>query len=420
MLCTLIEIYRILSNIHLLPRLFKRSHFCGHCFKHYTSLSHHILIYLHHKQCSSYSSMKSYHLFLSFFLGGFFLLNSCQSKVPGLVSKPLAMGKINGMTLVVDDTTSSRKLVDTFETIFEAPYPVLPAVEPIFDVKVISYQELLGIKYMNERRTFLLVANLSDTASQVTKMVRADLGDEKIKRAKSDTSFNLTFGLDKWAKGQLIIYVFGKDQKSIENALTMRFNTIAQKINAHDYENLKSSVFGNDGENTEMESVILEKFGFNIQIPKLYVKAIEEDNFLWLRYDNKIVNQSIVIQKFPYKNESQWSVDSLIALRNRYGKKYITTGQPNAYMTTNTKDLPTLDYTYTHNGIFMREIRGIWETENDFMGGPYVSYAVYNKPKGELIFIDTFVYAPGEDKRDLVQKLDCIVKTLSLPSLGGK
>ncbi|MCB0659990.1 MAG: DUF4837 family protein, partial [Saprospiraceae bacterium] len=55
-----------------------------------------------------------------------------------------------------------------------------------------------------------------------------------------------------------------------------------------------------------------------------------------------------------------------------------------------------------------------------FMGGPYVSYAVYNKPKGELIFIDTFVYAPGEDKRDLVQKLDCIVKTLSLPSLGGK
>ena len=30
------------------------------------------------------------------------------------------------------------------------------------------------------------------------------------------------------------------------------------------------------------------------------------------------------------------------------------------------------------------------------------------KPKGELIFIDTFVYALGEDKRDLVQKLDCI------------
>ena len=33
-----------------------------------------------------------------------------------------------------------------------------------------------------------------------------------------------------------------------------------------------------DGENTEMESVILENL-FNIQIPKLYVKAIEEDNF---------------------------------------------------------------------------------------------------------------------------------------------
>ncbi|MBC7886229.1 MAG: DUF4837 family protein, partial [Saprospiraceae bacterium] len=83
------------------------------------------------------------------------------------------------------------------------------------------------------------------------------------------------------------------------------------------------------------------------------------------------------------------------------------------YMSTNVIDLPTYEYTYTHNGVYVKEVRGIWETVNDFMGGPFISYVLYNEKKGEIVFIDAFVFAPGKEKRDFVQQLDCIVKTAS-------
>lgn len=334
--------------------------------------------------------------------------------------KPLAIGKINKIDIVADESLLEQGLKDTIETIFQSPYPVLPAYEPIFDLRFLTYNDLVGIDYIQNLRTYLVIANLTDTASQITKMLKTDIGAENFHKALRDSTFNISIGTDKWARGQMIFYIFGKDRKSIENALTTKFNTIAKRMNAHDYESLKASVYGATGENIKINELIFKKFGFNIKIPRNYVAALEDDNFLWLRFDNKMIIQSLVIQKFPYKSENQWSVDSIIAMRNAYGKKYITTGQKDAYMTTNTKDLPTFDYTYEHHGLFIREVRGIWETENDFKGGPYISYVIHNPSKNEIIFIDAFVFAPGEDKRELVQQLDCIVKSVTIPGIDKK
>ncbi|MBK8885882.1 MAG: DUF4837 family protein [Saprospiraceae bacterium] len=42
------------------------------------------------------------------------------------------------------------------------------------------------------------------------------------------------------------------------------------------------------------------------------------------------------------------------------------------------------------------------------------------KPKSEIVFIDVFVFAPGEEKRDFIQQLDCIIKTASFPGVKKK
>ena len=51
----------------------------------------------------------------------------------------------------------------------------------------------------------------------------------------------------------------------------------------------------------------------------------------------------------------------------------------------------------------------------DFLGGPFASYAILNEKKGEIVFIDTFVYAPGVEKRNMMQQLDYIAKHAKLP-----
>ncbi|MEZ4912366.1 MAG: DUF4837 family protein [Saprospiraceae bacterium] len=335
-------------------------------------------------------------------------------------TKPLAIGKINKLDIIIDPNLLNNGLKDTIESIFESPYPVLPAYEPIFNLRFLTYQDLQSIKYIKNLRTYLVIANVSDTASHITKMLKEDIGTENFHKALKDSTYSYSVGTDKWARGQLIIYIFGKNIESITNTLTNKFNAIAKRINIHDNESLNASIYGATGENKVVNDLILNKFGFNIRIPKNYVVAIDDDNFLWLRFDNKIAIQSLVIEKFPYHSEKQWSVDSIIALRNAYGKKYITTEQKNAFMITNTEDLPTFDFSYEHHGFFMREVRGIWETENDFKGGPYISYVIHNSAKNEIIFIDAFVFAPGEDKRDLMQQLDHIVKTVTIPGVENK
>jgi hypothetical protein len=122
--------------------------------------------------------------------------------------------------------------------------------------------------------------------------------------------------------------------------------------------------------------------------------------------------QGLVFRKFPYRSRNQFALDSIILLRNEYGARFIRTGFADAYMSTNTIDLPALEYTYYHNNMYVKEVRGIWETVNDFKGGPFVSYLLHNEKNGELLFVDAFVFAPGREKRDYMQQLDCIVKTI--------
>jgi len=326
-------------------------------------------------------------------------------------SKPMAFGRVNDVVILADNMIQNSALNDTISDYFEAPYPILTAYEPIFDMRYMTVEDLLAKPVKRELKTFVVIADLSDTTSSTTKMVRDDLGIDKFNQALIDESLNISIGKNKWAKDQIIIYVFGKGHAAIAKSLQQHFPTIAKRINQHDEKSMSATVYGIKEPNGQLSKLVYDSFGLKLSVPGLYKLAMQKPNFLWLRMDNKIINQSIIIRKFPYDNKSQFSKDYVIGLRNEYGKEFIKTQFEDAYMSTNVVDLPIYDYTYIHNNIYTYEVRGIWETVNDFMGGPYISYLLHNESKGELIFIDAFVFAPGEKKRDLVQQLDCIVKT---------
>jgi hypothetical protein len=352
----------------------------------------------------------------------FLLLMACNQKRNNnpLALKPTAMGRINDVVILADQKTDESALGDTILSYFEAPYPILTADEPIFNVRFMSPEDLLAKPLRKELRTFVLIADVQDTTSSTTKMLMSDLGAEKFKRAQTDPAFNTSIGKEKWAKDQLIIYIFAYGKEKLYKAIANNFEAVAKRINQHDEKNLKATVYGIQNDNKELSKLALDSFGIQIKIPRLYQKALSGPNFLWMRMDNKEINQSIVIRKFPYRDNKQFAMDNIIKLRNEYGKEFIRTGQDSAYMSTNVIDLPTFEYSYVHNNIYTKEVRGIWETVNDFMGGPFVSYLLHNEAKGEVVFIDVFVFAPGEDKRDLVQQLDCIVKTATFPGVVKK
>ena len=52
---------------------------------------------------------------------------------------------------------------------------------------------------------------------------------------------------------------------------------------------------------------------------------------------------------------------------------------------------------------------GLWMLENDFMGGPFLSYSFVDPKNQELITLCGYVYQPNKKKRDLLRQLEAIM-----------
>ena len=78
----------------------------------------------------------------------------------------------------------------------------------------------------------------------------------------------------------------------------------------------------------------------------------------------------------------------------------------------NDQDLPLLFYNQEIKGHFTREMRGVWEMSRDYMGGPFVTYLILSKDQRTVYFIDAWIYAPGKEKRDYMQRLEHIVSSI--------
>jgi hypothetical protein len=70
--------------------------------------------------------------------------------------------------------------------------------------------------------------------------------------------------------------------------------------------------------------------------------------------------------------------------------------------------------TITVNGHQVMEARGLWEMENDMMGGPFVSYSQIDSANNRVIVTEGFVYAPEKKKRPLIRRLEAAIQTLEI------
>jgi hypothetical protein len=60
-------------------------------------------------------------------------------------------------------------------------------------------------------------------------------------------------------------------------------------------------------------------------------------------------------------------------------------------------------------------MRGLWKLEHDFMGGPYISLSVLDPARKRVITVEGDVYAPKNNKRNLLQQVAAMIYTLDLP-----
>lgn len=330
---------------------------------------------------------------------------------PAKASYNYAHGKINQVLVVADSSLWKGMPGDSFFYYFTAPYILLPQPEPIFDVIHMTPEELADKSVKKEFRTIVFLANLEDESSVTTRIVRSDLGNEKIAEIKQGKGYNTTVGQDKWAKSQLLFYISGFGEKKLVENITKNFPAIAKRINEKDAETVEATAY-QAGRNADLEAQVLKQYGIQMKIPGGFREARydKSNNTLWLRSDDRDIIANLLITKVPYENKEQLTQEGFKEIRNKMGK-LITTRQPYSYMRVNDVDLPLFVENKQLNGTYVVEARGIWDIVNDFMGGPFISRLMLNSKTNELVMVDGFIYAPSKDKRNYMQEMESIIST---------
>ncbi|MBP2833858.1 DUF4837 family protein [Aquimarina sp. U1-2] len=290
-----------------------------------------------------------------------------------------SVGKINELSVVLDNDLWNGRLGDTIRKYFGAEVPGLPQEEPLFSMRQIPHNAFSGLARKN--RTFLQI-NIG-SKSEYTELD------------------------NKYATPQLGIVLSGSEKEIIEH-IQENHETIISKYKLIETREKQKRI----RKSLEKIPQLQEKLGISLNIPTAYRIAIEEDNFFWIRKDIPQGSMNLMIYELPLGIVSKDSntISSIIKMRDSIGAIKIPTEVGN--FVTEEAYAPYL-YETTLDDKFTFETKGTWEIKDRFMAGPFVNYVIRDVPNNRIVVLEGFVFAPSVNKRDQMFELEAIMKSIT-------
>jgi hypothetical protein len=309
---------------------------------------------------------------------------SCHHKSgsSGIKVDNFSTGKAGEMILAIDSGYWSPAAFNAIYAVLQQPQPAINQIEPMFDVIQCSNADYKA-SFMRHRNIVLFDYN-------------PEYGSNSYELSRNPVT-----------NPQIVVKIRGNHQDSClalflshqdEIVKAMYDNDIARLQNAHRKLN-----------NAAIEKQIKDKFGLTMTVPDGYFVAREEPDFMWLRFRTPKNDRFVMIYKSP---RYELTKDNIIAERDRITKAYIPGAVTGAYpIVADIEGYPLVQDRQIryHNGV---EMRGLWASVRDKMGGPFYSFTQVTPDSTSCITVDGFVYAPQEEKRDYLREVEAIVRSI--------
>ena len=295
---------------------------------------------------------------------------------------PPAQGRAGEVLIVMNDYYWKNACGDSIRRYLTEPVRGLPAPEPMF---TLSQKDAL-IHFLQKMRNVLII--------------NIDTGYEGVK---------LGYKTDVYAQGQLIFNLDASSPDSAIAGIRRNKDLIIAAFLAKDRDATIAD-YKKNMEKTMIEQ-LREKFQVDIVIPKSYSIDVEKDDFVWIVREEGERNWYILMWKDSYFRTSQLETDSLIFKMNAMTRKYVPGPTPGSYMADEPMVIPTVKR-FEKDGIYCVQINGLWQTENSYMGGPYVNHTIVDVKRGQIVTGIGFVFYPNRDKRNMVRQLESILYTM--------
>lgn len=294
---------------------------------------------------------------------------------------PNINGKSGDVLVVIEKNNWESEPGIEIRSILAQEFPFLPQREPMFTLYNVNHNTFSG--------TFMLHRNI----------VIINIG------AAFDSS-RIAYQEDVWAAPQVVITVSAPNKEDavaiMEKEKIIIMNSIEQAERNRIIRNAKAYPEVN------LREVVQKQIGGSPYFPKGYSMKKRTHDFIWISYETTYVNQGIFIYTYPYNPSNPITLQSIIEKRNKFLEANVPGSRDNSFMVTSTLVEPGLQWMKYKNREFA-EVRGLWELQNDYMGGPFVCHTFFDKENQNIIVLEGFVYAPKFDKRNYLRNVESII-----------
>lgn len=323
--------------------------------------------------------MKFYYVL---FIGIALMLGSCDGNGNNQGYLLNSLGNINTLQVIIENDLWNDEVGEEIRNYFAAPVDGLPQEEPLFSMNQMPPSTYTD--FARKYRTFLHVT----------------IGDSSVVSVKKNP----------YAKPQTGAFIVGESKEDIIQLLEENHLRIIAAFKASEIvekqRRIRSSLKKVDS--------LKKFFGVSLNIPSAYRTALETEDFIWYRKALKAGETNIIVYEVPlsYIKHDSTAVADIIKIRDLIGGDYLPVEEGGRFITEEAY-APYL-FTTEIDGRFAYETKGIWEVKTQWMGGPFINYAVRDIENNRYLILEGFVYAPSTSKRDLQFELEAILRSAKI------
>jgi len=315
------------------------------------------------------------------FLFVFIILFSCSEKKEN--SSRHSTGKINTISIVIDNQLWNGVVGDSIRNKFAAPVEGLPKEEPIFNINQYPTDVMEG--FVTKSRVIIVVKKGIENRFSVQK--------------------------NQYASPQNIFHITGKSVATLLQLIEKNTPSIIQRIKKGEIAAHQELLNGSE----IIPQSIQNQFQLDLKVPKNYSFTIKNDNFVWLKKEFSRGSSSILVVQFPIKNINLKNnvLNQIVKIQDSIGALYIKGQEPTSQMYIDTS-YPLYLLKTTLDGKMAYEIKGTWKLKNSFMFGPFINYLIVDNNKNRIIYLEGFCYVTSQDRRDFMHELETILKGVKI------
>lgn len=301
------------------------------------------------------------------------------------LQKP-SQGQVNQVLVVIDDDLWLTDVGDTIRNYLAAGIDGITPVEPKFDID------------QQSPRVFESTPKNSKHIVYVSTV-------------ENSSSFELL--INKYAQPQNYFLIEGADNEGLIATFLNHKDSIISRFHHQEIGDMQRRI----KEGALHESTFLhQKYNIKLDLPASYKRVLSDDSFVWYKKEIASGNSNILVYRLPFEavkpfKDKREFTREINFLRDSVVEKYVHSSESNTFMNL-IVDAEPLNRTIQLEGLEINEIIGVWDMENSFMGGPYLTYIVKEENKKYYLLIEGFTYNPSMSKRNVMLELEAIMRTL--------